>query len=234
MSNGPTASDLLARLEAVSKRYGGKEGLHEVSLGLPQGQAIGLLGLNGAGKTTLLKLLAGLLVPSQGRVEVLGGRPRAMRAHVAYLSDAETYPWLSPADGERLMQGLYPDFNRVRYKELLAFLEVPARPSRSMSRGQRARLRLAMVLAREARLFLLDEPLAGIDLISRDRILKTLVHQWREEATLVLSTHEVAEAEGIFDRAVFLKEGRVVLDASAEELRARGRSVRETFVEVLA
>lgn len=234
MSNGPTASDLLARLEAVSKRYGGKEGLHEVSLELLQGQAIGLLGLNGAGKTTLLKLLAGLLVPSQGRVEVLGGRPRAMRAHVAYLSDAETYPWLSPTDGERLMQGLYPDFNRARYKELLAFLEVPARSSRSMSRGQRARLRLAMVLAREARLFLLDEPLAGIDLISRDRILKTLVHQWREEATLVLSTHEVAEAEGIFDRAVFLKEGRVVLDASAEELRARGRSVRETFVEVLA
>jgi ABC-2 type transport system ATP-binding protein len=225
---------MLARLEAVTKRYGGKEGLHGVSLELPQGQAVGLLGLNGAGKTTLLKLLAGLLLPSQGRVEVLGGRPRAMRSCVAYLSDAETYPWLSPADGERLMGGLYPDFNRARYRELLGFLEVPSRPSRSMSRGQRARLRLAMVLAREARLFLLDEPLAGIDLISRDRILKTLVQQWREEATLVLSTHEVAEAEGIFDRAIFLKEGRVVLDARAEELRAQGKSVRETFVEVLA
>ncbi|WP_027894232.1 ATP-binding cassette domain-containing protein [Calidithermus chliarophilus] len=225
---------MLARLEAVTKRYGGREGLHDVSLELPQGQALGLLGLNGAGKTTLLKLLAGLLVPSQGSVEVLGGRPRAMRAHVAYLSDAETYPWLSPADGERLMGGLYPDFNRARYRELLGFLEVPSRPSRALSRGQKARLRLAMALAREARLFLLDEPLAGIDVISRDRILKTLVRQWREDATLVLSTHEVAEAEGIFDRAVFLKDGRVVLDAGAEELRARGKSVRETFVEVLA
>ncbi|RIH84363.1 Aliphatic sulfonates import ATP-binding protein SsuB [Calidithermus terrae] len=225
---------MLARLEAVTKRYGGREGLHDVSLELPQGQAVGLLGLNGAGKTTLLKLLAGLLAPSQGRVEVLGGRPRAMRDHVAYLSDAETYPWLSPADGERLMGGLYPDFNRARYRELLGFLEVPSRPSRALSRGQKARLRLAMALAREARLFLLDEPLAGIDVISRDRILKTLVRQWREDATLVLSTHEVAEAEGIFDRAVFLKDGRVVLDAGAEELRARGKSVRETFVEVLA
>jgi ABC-2 type transport system ATP-binding protein len=103
-----------------------------------------------------------------------------------------------------------------------------------MSKGQKARLRLAMVLAREARLYLLDEPLSGIDIISRDRILKSLIREWREDACLVLSTHEVAEAEGIFERVVLLKEGKLVLDAMAEDLRAQGKSVKDAFIEVLA
>lgn len=225
---------MIAKLQQVTKRYGGREGVQEVSLELFAGQAVGLLGLNGAGKTTVLKLLAGLLVPSQGHIEVLGQSPRQSRGQIAYLSDAETYGWLSPQAAERLMQGLYPDFRSGRFRELLTFMEVPQKPSKNMSRGQRARLRLAMVLARDARLFLLDEPLAGIDLISRDRILKAIVRQWREEATLVLSTHEVAEAEGLFERAVYLREGQVVLDVLAETLREQGRSVVEAFKEVLA
>lgn len=229
------ASEVLARFEGVSKRYGVREGLHGFSLELPQGQAVGLLGLNGAGKTTALKLLAGLLVPTAGRVEVLGQRPREARAHIAFLAESDgLYPWLTPADGERMMKGLYPDFRPGRYKELLAFLEVPARPIKTLSKGQQGRLRLALALAHEAKLYLLDEPLAGIDLISRDRILRALVQEWRAEATVVLSTHEVAEAEGIFDRAVFLKEGKLILDAQAEDLRSQGKSVVDMFKEVLA
>lgn len=229
------ASEVLARFEGVSKRYVVREGLHGFSLELPQGQAVGLLGLNGAGKTTALKLLAGLLVPTAGRVEVLGQRPREARAHIAFLAESDgLYPWLTPADGERMMKGLYPDFRPGRYKELLAFLEVPARPIKTLSKGQQGRLRLALALAREAKLYLLDEPLAGIDLISRDRILRALVQEWRAEATVVLSTHEVAEAEGIFDRAVFLKEGKLILDAQAEDLRSQGKSVVDMFKEVLA
>ncbi|GIW25301.1 ABC transporter ATP-binding protein [Meiothermus sp.] len=226
---------MLARLNGVTKRYGKTEGVHELSLELYAGQAVGLLGLNGSGKTTTLKLLAGMLFPTAGSVEVLGQSPRKIRGQIAYLSDADhLYPWMTPLEAERLMQGLYPDFNPARYRELLAFLEVPQQGYRAMSRGQRARLRLAMVLAREARLILLDEPLSGIDVISRDRILKSLVREWREEACLVLSTHEVSEAEGIFERVLLLKEGRLALDAQAEDLRAKGQSVKDAFIEVLA
>lgn len=226
---------MVAKLANVSKRYGRIEGVQGLSLELHAGQAVGLLGLNGSGKSTTLKLLAGMLFPSQGRVEVLGQPPRQARGQIVYLSDADNlYAWMTPADARRFMAGLYPDFNPARYQELLGFLEVPAQGYRSMSRGQRARLRLAMMLARDARLYLLDEPLSGIDVISRDRILKSLVMEWREDAAVVLSTHEVAEAEGIFDRVVLLKEGRIALDARAEDLRAGGKSVKDAFVEVLA
>lgn len=226
---------MLAKLSHVTKRYGKTDGVHDLSLELHPGQAVGLLGLNGSGKTTTLKLLAGMLFPTQGQVEVLGKAPRQNRGQIAYLSDADNlYAWMTPTDAERFMQGLYPDFNPKRYRELLAFLEVPQQGYRSMSRGQRARLRLAMVLARDARLFLLDEPLSGIDVISRDRILKSLVLEWREEACLVLSTHEVSEAEGIFERVLLLKEGRLAMDAKAEDLRARGQSVKDAFIEALA
>jgi ABC-2 type transport system ATP-binding protein len=226
---------MLARLLNVTKRYGRNEGVHDLYLELHPGQAVGLLGLNGSGKTTTLKLLAGMLFPTAGSVEVLGQNPRQCRGQIAYLSDADNlYAWMTPTDAERLMMGLYPDFNQKRYHELLAFLEVPRQGYRSMSRGQRARLRLAMVLARDARLFLLDEPLSGIDVISRDRILKSLVLEWREEACLVLSTHEVSEAEGIFERVLLLKEGRLAMDAKAEDLRVKGQSVKDAFIEVLA
>lgn len=226
---------MLAKLSHVTKRYGKTDGVHDLSLELHPGQAVGLLGLNGSGKTTTLKLLAGMLFPTQGQVEVLGKAPRQNRGQIAYLSDADNlYAWMTPADAERFMVGLYPDFNPNRYRELLAFLEVPQLGYRSMSRGQRARLRLAMVLARDARLFLLDEPLSGIDVISRDRILKSLVLEWREDACLVLSTHEVSEAEGIFERVLLLKEGRLAMDARAEDLRSRGQSVKDAFIEVLA
>jgi ABC-2 type transport system ATP-binding protein len=102
-----------------------------------------------------------------------------------------------------------------------------------MSKGERGRLRLAMALARDAKLYLLDEPLAGIDLLSRERILQSIVREWHTDETILLSTHEVAEAEGLFDRVLYLREGRVALDAKAEDLRSQGRSVVQAFREVL-
>ncbi|MBU1048721.1 ATP-binding cassette domain-containing protein, partial [Candidatus Bipolaricaulota bacterium] len=129
---------------------------------------------------------------------------------------------------------LYDDFDAVRFTELLDALEVPRRKTKTMSKGERGRLRLAMALARNAKLYLLDEPLAGIDLISREKILSSIVQEWHTDETIILSTHEVAEAEGLFDRAIYLREGRLALDASAETLRKGGKSVVDTFREVLA
>ena len=226
---------MVLELKEVEKRYLRTPALNGVSLALEPGQVVGLLGLNGAGKTTLLKVAAGLLLPDRGEVRLLGRPPRAARGEAVFLPEQNPWPERRrPAEVAALLAGTDASFDLERFRRLTGFLEVPDRPFGQMSKGQRARANLALALARRAPLYLLDEPLAGIDLISRDRILKALVHEWREDAAVLLSTHEVGEAEGIFDRAVFLREGEVVLDAEVEELRAGGKSVVETFKEVLA
>ena len=225
---------MLAHLDSVTKRYGKNEGLHDLTLGFPAGEVVGILGLNGSGKSTMLKLIAGLLFPTQGTVRLFDDAPRSSRAKVVYLGETDTlYTWMNPNDAEHFMRGLYDDFDPSRYHELLDALEVPRRKTKAMSKGERGRLRLAMALARSARLFLLDEPLAGIDLISREKILQSIVREWHTDETILLSTHEVAEAEGLFERVVFLRDGRLALDARAEELREQGRSVVQAFREVL-
>jgi ABC-2 type transport system ATP-binding protein len=128
---------------------------------------------------------------------------------------------------------LFHDFDEERFASLLDLLEVPQRRTKAMSKGERGRLRLAMALARSAKLILLDEPLAGIDLLSREKILTTLVKEWHTDETILLSTHEVAEAEGLFERVIYLRNGQIALDARAEEIRGEGKSVVDTFREVL-
>jgi len=225
---------MLAALDRVTKRYVRSEGVQELTLSFPAGEVVGVLGLNGGGKSTLLKLLAGLLFPTAGRVRVFDGAPRANRAQIVYLGESDAlWPWMRPTDAARFMRGLHKDFDSARFAELAGALQVPNRKTRAMSKGERGRLRLAMALARSARLYLLDEPLAGIDLISREKILGSIVHEWHTDETILLSTHEVAEAEGLFDRVIYLREGRLALDARAEALREAGKSVVDVFREVL-
>jgi ABC-2 type transport system ATP-binding protein len=226
---------MLARLDNVTKRYVKNEGVRDLTLGFPAGEIVGVLGLNGSGKSTLLKLLAGLLTPTMGEVVVFDGPPRRNRAKLVFLGETDAlWPWMTPADAERFMCGLYPDFDPARFHEVLDVLEVPRRKTKAMSKGERGRLRLAMALARSAKLYLLDEPLAGIDLISREKILSSIVREWHTDETILLSTHEVAEAEGLFERVLFLKDGRLALDTEAEALRQAGKSVVDVFREVLA
>ena len=226
---------MLAKLENVTKRYIRNEGLRDLTLDFPAGEVVGVLGLNGSGKSTMLKLLAGLLFPTDGHIKVFGGPPRRNRANMVFLGENDAlWPWMTPVDAERFMRNLYADFDAPRFRELLDALKVPRRKTKTMSRGERGRLRLAMALARNAKLYLLDEPLAGIDLISREKILSQIVQEWHTDETILLSTHEVAEAEGLFERAVYLREGRLALDVSAESLREGGKSVVDTFREVLA
>ena len=226
---------MLARLDHVTKRYVRTEGVRDLTLDFPAGEIVGVLGLNGSGKSTMLKLVAGLLFPTEGTITVFGASPRGNRSRAVYLGETDTlWPWMTPTDACRFMAGLYPDFDNVRFNELLDVLNVPQRKTKAMSKGERGRLRLAMALARSAKLYLLDEPLAGIDLISREKIMMSLVREWHTDETILLSTHEVAEAEGLFERAIYLRDGRLALDARAEELREQGKSVVQTFKEVLA
>ncbi len=225
---------MLASLDRVSKRYARTDGLRDLTISFPAGEVVGVLGLNGSGKSTLLKLLAGLLFPTSGKVTALGGSPRRTRAKLVYLGENDSlWTWMTPRDAETFMKGLYDDFDPLRYRALLESLAVPQRKTKAMSKGERGRLRLAMALARDAKLYLLDEPLAGIDLLSRERILQSIVREWHKDETILLSTHEVAEAEGLFDRVLYLREGRLALDAKAEDLRNQGRSVVQAFREVL-
>ncbi|UCF10666.1 MAG: ABC transporter ATP-binding protein [Candidatus Bipolaricaulota bacterium] len=225
---------MLATLDHVTKRYVRTEGLHDVTTGFPTGEVVGILGLNGSGKTTLLKLLAGLLFPTEGTVRVFDGPPRPNRSRMVYLGETDAlWPWMDPAGAVVFMRGLYKDFDERRFAALLELLEVPPRRTKAMSKGERGRLRLAMALARGAKLLLLDEPLAGIDLLSREKILGSLVREWHTDETILLSTHEVAEAEGLFERVLYLRDGRIALDAKAEELREEGRSAVDAFREVL-
>ncbi len=226
---------MLARLEHVTKQYHRNDAVRDLSVDFPAGEVVGLLGLNGSGKSTLLKLMAGLLFPTRGQIRVFDGPPRRNRARIVFLGENDAlWPWMSTEDADRFMRSLYIDFNSARFHALLDSLKVPLRKSKTMSRGERGRLRLAMALARNAKLYLLDEPLAGIDLISREQILASIVHEWPTDGTILLSTHEVAEAEGLFDRTIFLRDGQLALDASAESLRERDRSVVSTFREVLS
>jgi len=225
---------MLASLDAVTKRYGRNEGVRDLSVGFPAGEITGVLGLNGSGKTTLLKLLAGLLHPTRGIVRVFDGVPRLQRGRLVYLGENDAlWHWMTPDDASRFMQGLYADFDAARMAQLLKLLEVPHRRTKAMSKGERGRLRLAMALARSAKLYLLDEPLAGIDLLSREKIIRSLVSEWHTDETILLSTHEVAEAEGLFDRVLLLRSGQLALDTRAEVLRETGKSVVDAFREVL-
>lgn len=222
-------------VRALCKRYGRTWALRGIDFRLEEGMVLGLLGPNGSGKSTLLRILAGVGRPTSGEVRVLGQAPgRATKARVAFVPEVEhIYRWMRVADALKFQEGFFADFRPARALELLEFMGLDqAAPVGSLSRGQRARLKLVLALARDARLVLLDEPFAGIDPPSRERILQGLLRAYREDRTMVIATHVVGEAEKLFDRVVFLSRGEVFLSGEAEELRQRhGKSIEQIFRE---
>lgn len=225
-------------LENVEKRYLLTKALDGVSLSVDRGQVVGLLGHNGSGKTTLLKIIAGLRKPTTGQVRVFGLTPGVeTKKRVAFLPEVNTYyRWMTVDDLLRFVKAFYPDLDLDKAARLKALMNLRGETKiGALSKGQQARLKLVVGLSRQAELMLLDEPLSGIDLPSRSRILESLVGEFRQEGqTIIISTHEVKEAEPIFDRVVFLREGRIVLEGEAETLRTEtGHSMEELFGEVL-
>lgn len=223
----------------LSKRFASRWALQGVSLSVDRGEILGVLGPNGSGKSTLLKMLAGVQRPTSGLLSVLGQPPgRDTKRRAAYVPEVDHYyPSMTGRRAVRFLAAFFPGFDSHLAFGLLEFLAVSLDgPFGSLSRGHRARFKLALALALQAELMLLDEPLAGIDVLSRERILQAIVHEYRVgDQTIVLATHELHIAEGLFDRVVLLREGRIVLAGLADQLRSlRGQSIEEIFKEEYA
>ena len=220
----------------LMKYYGPNPALSGINMELPAGKIIGLLGPNGSGKTTLIKLACGLLTPSSGEIRVCGYQPGVeSKALVSYLPERTYLPeWMSVTDCLNYFQDFYPDFDYARAVSMLESLHVPADARmKTLSKGTKEKVQLVLVMSRRARLYLLDEPIGGVDPAARDYILNTIITNYCEDSTIVISTHLIADIEKILDEFVFIQNGQIVSYASTDALREdKGKSVDEYFREV--
>lgn len=222
--------------KALSKRFGATQALESIELELEGGHIVGLLGPNGSGKTTLIKLCNGLLTPTGGTVRINGMAPGAgTKAIVSYLPERNALPeWMTTAQAVDYYADFFEDFNRDRAKEMIANLGLQENQRiKTMSKGTREKLQLILTMSREAKLYLLDEPIGGVDPATRDYILHTIISNYNPDATVIISTHLITDVEPILDEVIFLREGRVVLYNSVDNIREeKGKSVDELFREV--
>ncbi|MEA5038331.1 MAG: ABC transporter ATP-binding protein [Clostridiaceae bacterium] len=220
----------------LSKRFGSVAALADTSLAIEPGRIVGLLGPNGSGKTTLLKLACGLLTPTGGQVLVNGMTPcPESKAAVSYLPERNALPlWMRISALVDFYGDFYTDFRPDKAMEMLRTLKIdPSRPLRTLSKGNREKVQLILTMSRAAKLYLLDEPIGGVDPATRDYILQTIIGNYSEDAAVVISTHLIADVEPVLDEAVFLKDGSIYLHDSADALReAHGKSVDALFREV--
>ena len=223
--------------EALTKRYEkDKTALDGVDLHVSFGRIVGLLGPNGSGKTTLIKLANGLLQPTGGSIKIAGMAPGPdTKALVSYLPDTDWLPdWMRVEQLVEMFGDFYADFDPAKASEMLAKLNLsPKAKLKTLSKGNKEKVQLILAMSRNARLYLLDEPIGGVDPAARDYILSTILNNYQKDATVVLSTHLIGDIEPILDEAIFLKDGRVFAHRNAEELReTEGKSVDAYFREV--
>ena len=222
--------------KGLSKRFGGTQALDQVDITIEPGRIVGLLGPNGSGKTTLIKLANGLLTPSEGEIRICGLVPgKESHACVSYLPERTAIPtWMSVTQLLDFYQDFYADFRRDAAEEMLAHLNIPPKQRiKQMSKGTREKVQLIMVMSRAAKLYLLDEPIGGVDPATRDYILSTIIGNYNPEAAVVISTHLIADVEKVLDEVLFINQGRLMLHSSVDQIREeKGMSVDELFREV--
>ena len=222
--------------KSLCKRYGNVQALDNVSFAVEPGRVVGLLGPNGSGKTTLIKLANGLLTPTGGELLINGQKPgKATRAQVSYLPDRPCLPeWMSAEKLLNMFSDFYADFQPDKAREMLEKLGIdPKQKIKQMSKGTREKVQLILVMSRKAELYLLDEPIGGVDPATRDYILETIIRNYNPTASVVISTHLIADVEQVLDDVIFINRGRVVLKSSVDDIREQqGKSVDAYFREV--
>ena len=229
----------LVELVGLTKSYDKKNvAVNNITLTLPKGKIIGLLGPNGSGKTTLIKMLNGLLTPTQGSIKINGQYVGVdTKAQVAYLPD-RTYL----SGGQKISEILdffsdfYADFSKEKAIEMLQSLNIdPSVKLKTLFKGDKEKVQLILVMSRQASLYILDEPIAGVDPAARDYILRTIINNYNPDATVIISTHLIGDIEQVLDEVIFMRYGHLVLYTSVDNIREQhGKSVDAYFREVFA
>ncbi len=220
----------------LSKKYGATEALKDIDLELDAGKIVGLLGPNGSGKTTFIKLANGLLKPSEGEILIGGRRPgRETKAMVAYLPDRDFLPdYMSVSQLIKYYSDFFEDMDEAKAEEMLRSLELDKDMKlKKMSKGTKEKVQLILTMSRDAKVYFLDEPIAGVDPAARDYILRTIITNYNPDALVVISTHLIADVENVLDDVVFIKDGSIVLHKDADAIREdEAKSIDRLFREV--
>ena len=227
----------MIKVDSLYKSYGKKSVLEGVSFALEKGEIVGLLGPNGSGKTTLIKILTGLIKDHEGEVKIDGEAPGVhTKSVVAFLPDKSYLPdWMKPTDAIKYFADFYKDFDKEKAAEMMKRFGVDMNQKlKTMSKGQQEKVNLILVICRKAKVYILDEPLGGLDPASRSAILDFILENYSKDATVLLSTHLVNDVERVFDRVLMINNGNLVVNASVEKIRETGKSVEDVFKEVFA
>jgi len=226
----------LLRCDGITKKYGPLIALNNIDLSIEGGRIIGLLGPNGSGKTTLIKLINGLLTPTSGSLTVCGGTPGVeTKKVVAYLPDSNYLnSWMTVGQLVDMFCDFYEDFRRDTAIEMLTRLGITTGVRlKTLSKGNKEKVSLILVMSRSAKLYVLDEPIAGVDPATRDYIISTIIGNYNPEASVIISTHLISDIEQVLDEVIFINNGNIVLHKSVDAIREEsGKSADELFREV--
>lgn len=221
----------------LKKSYGKKVVLDNISFEIEEGSIVGLLGPNGCGKTTLIKILTGLIKDHTGTVKIANEEPGPYTKNlVAFLPDTSYLPdWMKPADAIQYFADFYEDFDKDKAVRMVTDFGLdPHQRFKTMSKGQQEKLSLILVMCRRAKLYILDEPLGGLDPAARGAILDLIMNNYAKDAAVLLSTHLINDVERIFDRVLMISQGKVVVNSHINEIKEKGQTVEEVFKEVFS
>ena len=229
-------NEIVLEIKGISKSYGKKEALNNINLSIERGKIIGLLGPNGSGKTTLIKLINGLLTPNEGEITVDGNRiGNESRLAVSYLPDKTYLPdWMKVSDIFKMFTDFYGNFEIEKARDMLGRLNISeGERLKALSKGNKEKVQLILVMSRNAKLYLLDEPIVGVDPAARDYILNTIITTYNPDASVIISTHLISDIEKVLDEAIFIDSGQIVLHDTVDNIRENmGKSVDGYFREV--
>jgi ABC-2 type transport system ATP-binding protein len=229
-------NEYILQCRDLGKNFSGRAALFGINMDIPRGRIIGLLGPNGSGKTTFMKLANGLLVPSHGSITINGYKPGPeTKKAVSYLPDKDYLPeWMKVSELVKMFTEFYEDFDSARAYEMLERLGISDRqPLKSLSKGTKEKVQLILAMSRQAELYMLDEPIGGVDPAARDYILNTIINNYSENSTVIISTHLIADVEQVLDDVIMIKYGSIAACSSVDEIRENyGKSVDEYFREV--